>query len=456
MSLKALRRWHWIHKWTSLVPMVFLLMLCVTGLPLVFHHELDHALGYSIEPPALESGAGEKRAHLDAIIADAERRSPDEAVQFLVRDPEEPELWFVRMGETVDAPEASSFYIYDARTGEFLHSYPVGQGVLNFLFRLHTDMFVGLPGMLFLGFMGVLLLASLVSGAVLYGPYMRKLYFGTVRRNRSTRLKWLDTHNLLGIVTLVWLFVVGATGVVNTLAIPIFNNWQTTQLAEMIAAHAGGESPPERDGYGSVQRALEAARAATPDMQLSFMAFPGNAFAGPHHFVAFMQGETAWTSKLLQPVLADGHTGTALETRELPWDAQALLLSQPLHFGDYGGLPLKILWAVLDILAIIVLWSGLYLWWKRRNVSIEMWLAALENQKPERMPSASPGPAPRPAGTRLSGTQVWRTPVVLGLLSAVGLVAALLSDGLGDVVSWIALLVPVIIAFHYGIAATRS
>jgi uncharacterized iron-regulated membrane protein len=33
---------------------------------------------------------------------------------------------------------------------------------------------------------------------------MRNLAFGTVRRNRSTRLKWLGTHNMVGIVTLGW------------------------------------------------------------------------------------------------------------------------------------------------------------------------------------------------------------------------------------------------------------
>ena len=47
---------------------------------------------------------------------------------------------------------------------------------------------------------------------------------------------------------------------------------------------------------------------------------------------------------------------------EMPWYAKAVLLSQPLHFGDYGGLPLKLIWALLDILTIIVLGSGLYLW----------------------------------------------------------------------------------------------
>ena len=41
---------------------------------------------------------------------------------------------------------------------------------------------------------------------------------------------------------------------------------------------------------------------------------------------------------------------------------KTLGLSQPLHFGDYGGMPLKILWALLDLATIIVLGSGLYHW----------------------------------------------------------------------------------------------
>ena len=47
--------------------------------------------------------------------------------------------------------------------------------------------------------------------------------------------------------------------------------------------------------------------------------------------------------------------------------ATALLVSQPLHFGDYGGMPMKILWATLDGLTIIVLGSGVYLWVVRRK-----------------------------------------------------------------------------------------
>jgi uncharacterized iron-regulated membrane protein len=80
---------------------------------------------------------------------------------------------------------------------------------MSVMFHLHVDLFAGLWGKLFLGFMGLLLIVAIVSGVVLYAPFMRKLDFGTVRHGRTARLKWLDLHNLLGIVTLVWALVVG-------------------------------------------------------------------------------------------------------------------------------------------------------------------------------------------------------------------------------------------------------
>jgi uncharacterized iron-regulated membrane protein len=336
-----------------------MLLLCLTGLPLIFSHEIDHALGNSIEPPALAENSA--RADMDLILSDAKARLPHHAVQFLVADADEPNLWFVRLGKSSNG-EISAFYSYDARSGQFLNAYPLQQGVMNIILRLHVDLFAGLPGMLFLGLMGLLLVVSLISGTVLYGFYMRKLEFGTVRK-QSNRLKWLDLHNLLGIVTLVWLMVVGFTGVINTLATPIFNHWQETELAQMTAPYRN--QPPVKQTV-AVQKVLNKLAEAEPDMRLSFMAFPGNSFASPYHFVAFMQGSTELTSKLLKPLLIDAQTAKIVAKRELPLYVSALLLSKPLHFGDYGGLPLKILWAVFDVLSMIVLGSGIYLWLKKQ------------------------------------------------------------------------------------------
>jgi uncharacterized iron-regulated membrane protein len=377
MSRNKLKAWYWVHKWSSLIPMVFLLMLCITGLPLIFSHEIDHWL-HDVEVPPV--AAETLPASVDEIVDAAKDRNPGQVVQFLVADADEPDILFVRLGTSPVSADMSAFLTYDARTGDFLYDYPLGQGFMDVMLRLHVDVYAGLPGTLFLGVMGFLLLVSLVSGAVLYAPFMRKLPFGRIRTNRSRRIWWLDSHNFLGIVTLAWLFVVSATGVVNTLSVPIFGQWQATELAAMIDAHRGDQTIVDPVSLDTI---LETANSAMPGKTLSFLAFPGNEFAGPHHYVAFMQGTTPLSSKLLTPVMIDADSGDVLEKRELPWYVSALLLSQPLHFGDYGGWPLKVLWALLDILAIAVLSSGIYLWLKGGNGRLETLLARLEADRQE-------------------------------------------------------------------------
>ncbi|MEW6369669.1 MAG: PepSY-associated TM helix domain-containing protein [Pseudomonadota bacterium] len=373
----SFRAWYVVHKWTSLVSTLFLLMLCVTGLPLIFSHEISHALGTSAEPPELGPGFT-GRASVDAIVADAQARRPNDVPQFLVAEADEPELLYVRMADRVDSPGLTAFYTYDARTGAFLSEYPLGKGFMDVMLRLHTDMYADLPGTLFLGFMGLLLAASIVSGIYVYGPYMKKLPFGTVRRERAARLAWLDTHNLLGMVTLVWLLVVGVTGTINALNRPIFGQWQATELQALAEPY---KHLPPVTGAVSAEAALAAASAAQPAMSLSFMAYPGNDFATPRHFMAFMQGNTDVTSKLLKIVMVDAGTGKVAATGDMPWYVSTLMLSQPLHFGDYGGMALKLLWTALDLLSIWVLWSGLVLWWKRRNVTAEQKLAGLRDRQ---------------------------------------------------------------------------
>jgi uncharacterized iron-regulated membrane protein len=201
---------------------------------------------------------------------------------------------------------------------------------------------------------------------VLYSPFMRKLDFGTVRREKRPRLKWLDLHNLLGIVTLVWLFVVGSTGMINTWADLIIKYWQYDQLSTLLAPYKD-EPVVATTERASVQRSMDVAMQRAPGMKLSFIAFPGTSFSSPHHTTFFLHGSEPFTSKLLQPVLVDAKTAEVTAAPKMPWYLTGLLVSQPLHFGDYGGMPMQILWALLDIATIIVLGSGLYLWLKRGN-----------------------------------------------------------------------------------------
>lgn len=360
MTPVTVRRWAWIHKWSSLVCTVFMLLLCLTGLPLIYHHEIGHMLGNDVEAPAMPPGT--PMADLDDVIAAGKAMYPGKIMMYMSQEMDEPNIWNVTLG---DHPNDENYkpIAVDARTAKVITE-PAFEGgpFMSTMFRLHVDLFAGLYGKLFLGLMGLLLLVALVSGAVLYSPFMRKLEFGTVRRDRSPRTKWLDLHNVLGIVTLVWALVVGATGMINTWADVLLKYWQATELAEMVKPYQG-MGPPTR--LASMERSVKLALASEPGMEVGFVAFPGTPFATQHHYGVFLRGDEAFSSRLYRPVLIDAQTGEKTDRRTLPWYLTALLVSQPLHFGDYGGLWMKFLWAMLDVATIIVLGSGLYLWVKR-------------------------------------------------------------------------------------------
>lgn len=394
LTPNTLKTWTWLHKWSSLVCTVFMLLLCLTGLPLIFHHEIGHLLGTEVEAPAMP--ADTPRASLDRILAVAQAQHPDRVVQYASQPDDSTDLWFVTLTPTPAPTDDFRSVAVDARTAEVLAQPRFDEGFMWVMLKLHVDLFAGLPGKLFLGFMGLLLVVAIISGVVLYAPFMRKLQFGEVRRDRSTRVKWLDLHNLLGIVTLVWACVVGATGVVNTWADLIVRYWQHDELTALLAPYQGQPLTPVAE-RGSLQQSLDAALAQAPGTRLSFIAFPGTAFSSPHHNTFFLRGDAPLTSRLLEPVLVDARTAKVTAAPELPWYLTTLLVSQPLHFGDYAGMPMQILWAVLDIATIIVLGSGLYLWVARRRTQPQGAAAAARQEGPD----SGPAPQPRPVAARV-------------------------------------------------------
>ena len=374
MTRAALRRWFWVHKWSSLVCTLFLLLVCVTGLPLVVRDELadlfDNGLPYAEVP------AGTPKISFDKLVAASRQMYPGEVITSMFEDDDAPNIT-VLMASSWEAFKANPRIMhsirFDAYTGKVLkESKPFDQndGVfLTWMLRLHKDMFVGLSGELFLGLMTLLFVIALVSGVVIYSPFMRRLDFGTVRTGRSPRLKWLDLHNLLGVVALAWMLVVGVTGIINDLSTPLFALWQKTDVKAMLDK-VQDRPVVDVSELSSQQAALDTVRAALPDKLAGGVVFPGSPFGTPYHYVIWTKGKEPLTSRLFSPALVNARTGEFVTEVEMPWYLRALELSRPLHFGDYGGMPLKIIWILLDLVTIVVLISGLYLWLSRRSPSM--------------------------------------------------------------------------------------
>lgn len=362
MNTTTILAWRRVHTWSSLTCTLFLIMLCVTGLPLVFHDEIDAALNTDVWEPANPDG---EHLNFDQVLDLALANRPGEVPIYMSFDIDRPVV-NVTTGPSADAPGSRMhFASFDLTSGDVVPPADAGESVMDFILQLHTDMFLSLPGMLFLALMGFLGLVAVISGVVLYAPFMRKLDFGVVRRQKSTRVKWLDYHNLLGVVTAAWVLVVTATGVINALETPLIDTWRNNELGQLIAENSTVAAGEQR---ASVHDAISESVRAAPDMTLQFVAFPGSSYSTLAHYAIFLHGDTPLTEHLITPVLVDASTGEVAGLKQMPWYTKALALSRPLHFGDYGGLALKIIWAALDLMLLVVLISGLYLWWKKSRV----------------------------------------------------------------------------------------
>jgi uncharacterized iron-regulated membrane protein len=336
-----------------------MLLLCLTGLPLIFSSEIRSA-----GEPELAPESAKLPASLDAIVASAGTQHPGTMPLYLFAD-KQGRSWLVKLAARTDDERDAVFSRVDAESGKVLGAPQFKGGVMGVILRLHVDLFAGLPGRIFLGLMGLLLLVAIVSGVVLYRPFMSRLEFGEVRHQRSPRTRWLDLHNLFGIVTAAWFFVVGSTGAINTVSGLALRAWQAEQLS--VLKTRGAHAIATRSKALSVQDVRDRIARYAAGADIRTIAFPGTLLATPDHFAVQLRGGSGIARHLSDTVLVDRFSGEVLAQPDRPWYVTPLQLSRPLHFGDFAGLPLKLLWAALDLVTIAVLWSGLVLWWKKRR-----------------------------------------------------------------------------------------
>ena len=289
MTARSLKVWYRVHKWTSLACTLFLLMLCLTGLPLIFKDEIGIWSGTTVLPPEMRCGhaARQRRSHDRGCAPPPARRQGDVCLAQrrpagLVRrhgqDGGRPEpdrgLQVRRAHRRADPRPAAAAgrHVRHPRPACGAAGRAAGHAVRG---RRACLCFV----------------AALVSGVVLYAPFMRKLEFGTVRRGRaarSSRLRWLDLHNFLGIVR------------------PLAGSWSacrasstrcTIPLIGLLAARPARQHdapmarPPPVTEPGLGAGGARQRRRRRAGMESASSASPAASSPRPHHYMVFMRGD---------------------------------------------------------------------------------------------------------------------------------------------------------------------
>lgn len=351
------RRWLKIHFYSSVICTLFLLILCISGLPLIFSDEINDWLGYQHNNQKVASSS------LDDIAKTGRTALPDKKIQFVVWEPNKQGVITLSMGETSSSHPSTNEAVYvDANTAKQLDESVSGSAFLEFMLQVHTTLLVGPVGTYFLGLIGVIFTVCVISGVVVYFPYMRLRKFGDIRRNKGSQAKQLDLHKLVGICLAMWMFVIATTGAINGWGMIIFQIWRHGELAQATAVY---DDPKLYSETISLDHVLNTAQNAAPEAIPYIIALPGSMMTSEHHYGVFMRGKTPSTKYKMTPIMVDAASGRLTSKVEPPWFIKGLVLSQPLHFGDYGGLSLKAAWAILDILMIFLLINSIIIFKNR-------------------------------------------------------------------------------------------
>ena len=112
MRSGTLRAWTFVHRWSSLVCTLFMLLLCVTGLPLIFSHEINHMM-----LPARPALSTDIRPAVEQIVERAAQARPGERVNYAYFDEDDPFV-LVATAPSADAlPDDTHYQLFDLRDG---------------------------------------------------------------------------------------------------------------------------------------------------------------------------------------------------------------------------------------------------------------------------------------------------------------------------------------------------
>ncbi|MFT8540875.1 PepSY domain-containing protein [Acetobacter sp.] len=128
MTTRTLRRWFVVHKWTSLVCTLFLLIVCVTGLPLLFSEQIWDTFVGDDDPPYEVLPAGMPNASLDVIVEKARSLYPGQIITSVNPDDDEPAVLIsmapswqaLKDDETYPDRHSGHWIKFDARTAKVL------------------------------------------------------------------------------------------------------------------------------------------------------------------------------------------------------------------------------------------------------------------------------------------------------------------------------------------------
>lgn len=342
MAKRKVARTFALHHWCGLIAGVLLLVISLTGSILVFDDDIDNAV-FAAHRRAVPAAL---RVSFDASLAQVRQAYPGLEIRI-------PEL-----------PAPGDNILYELRQGQertwlFVHPESgriasvidrADLRVTNVLLNIHYNLLSGTVGKIVVLCTGITFLILLVTGCMLYRrSFLKVLLFRQKISWSNRRILFSSLHRVLGVWGLLFNLLMSLSGI-----------WLGYLVVESALKSKKPAAPAQAVSF-SVDAALQRTQQQYPEFDVTYIRFP---VAGGVQFLGRLKSDPAYYGRFYSGISLDtaGAVSKAQFMKDRPWYDRSLRILQPLHFGDYAGLPVKILYSLGGILPALLSISGFVIW----------------------------------------------------------------------------------------------
>ena len=346
--------WFQVHKCLGLILAILIIPLSVTGAALVWDEALDQALN----PVRYATSGVQEIAPARYVAASRAVLAPDERIVSLTLPDEDGGPVVITASkpgtrQALQGPPARTTVWLDPPSARVLDYGNSGTGLIRTLHMLHGTMLIPGIGRQVVGWIGVAMLLSSVSGLWLWWPTVGRWVRGLRwKRHRNTDT---NLHHLLGFWIALPLFVLSLTGA--WISFPKFFGGGPNTMG--MRPHAPRPVPLAQPKL-SVDAVVAAAEAAKVPGAVGKVEWPTD--RKPVWKVSFDGTQTS--------VGVAETTGLAKVEPARPEDTARLM--RRIHDGTGMGLGWQIVIFLGGLLPAILAVTGIIMWWRARGWKAEL------------------------------------------------------------------------------------
>lgn len=326
----------------GLISGVFVFVLGFTGAILAFNEDIDAVLFNDYQAQVKQTNV----LNLDKAIATVQYNFPEWETRIVHFKAGESILFNLRL------PDARRFVFVHPETGEIIANIDANTTLTKWILKLHYSFLAGVYGRVLVLIMGVLFFISLLTGLILYRKVLVKTLLFKVKIKRSSKRNFYSAwHRYVGVWALFFNLILVITGIF--LAYKVAKgDLQTPQLPGPPALHL------------SVEKSLEQIISKYPNFTPTYLRLPKNSKAALTVNGVF-NSDPFYYSQYFNKFLIDSKTGEIIsvtKVAEAPLITRLDSMISPLHFGQFGGFWVKMLYCFIGLSGPFLSVTGFVVW----------------------------------------------------------------------------------------------